>query len=522
MRPISERGTPGRLTTALLVFLLLTCWSCTPQGTADGRTTPTPTPTATSTGASSAPQSGQKPDDGLWFAPSSAPTSRLYLAHYFGPAPRSLDNEEPDYYTRNYLSASGESGSHAAYGGFWRDRPLERPPLAGDFRLQDATWEIQAAQRMNIDGFLVDILSIDSSSFAIYQKLVDAAVSLHTDFKIIPMIDTTGEAAAETSPTDLAHALDYFVGKASSYYLPDGRFLVTSFFADKETPQWWSDRLQAIADEDHVKTAFHAGLLDLNRMRDYASIATFVGPWSYGADPQEIESTVPGAAAEARSLGLGWMGSALSQNVRPAQGTFDEAANSEALRSSWARIEREHADLVQAVTWNDFSEGSQLEPSTGRSWGPAAIGAYYAEEWKTGRTPTVLRDELILSHRDQPLDGVSFQSGQTSLMKQNTTGQTATAPRNDVEALTYLTAPATVTVTIGGVRHSYAAPAGEHAETFPLALGSVSGAVRRGGTEVAAVQSPFPVTDNPVSQDRQYFFVSSLHGTDGQHPMMTP
>lgn len=464
---------------------------------------------------------GQQADDGLWFATSDTPSTRLYLAHYFGPTPRSLDNADPDYYTRNFLAASGESGQHERYGGFWRDRPLERAPIDGDYRLADARWEIQAAQRMNLDGFLVDILSLDSASFEVYEKLVDAAVDLGTGFKVIPMIDTTGEAAERASPTELARAVGYFVDKPSSYYLPDGRFLVASFFAENKAVEWWQDRLQAIAAEDRVTPAFHAGLLDLSRMPEFASIATFVGPWSYGADPAEIESTAPQAAEQARALGLRWMGSALSQNVRPAQGTFDEAANSEALRASWARILGEQADLVQAVTWNDFSEGSQLEPSVARSWGPAAVGAYYSEEWKTGKVPAVLEDELIVSHRDQPLEGAEFASQQTSRMTQNTTGDTATPLRDDVEVLTYLNAPAQVTVSVGGVSHSYQAPVGEHAQLFPSALGVVAASVQRGPTEVASVTSPFPVTAKPASEDRQYFFASSLPGTKGQHPMMT-
>jgi hypothetical protein len=85
--------------------------------------------------------------------------------------------------------------------------------------------------------------------------------------------------------------------------------------------------------------------------------------------------------------------------------------------------------------------------------------------------------------------------------------------RDRVEALTYLTAPATVKVRIGSSSYTYDAPAGEYAKTFPNALGTVSGSFSRNGIVKGSVTSPFRVTANPVSQDRQYFFVSSLHGT---------
>lgn len=460
-------------------------------------------------------------DDGLWFARSKRDVDRKYFAHYFGPYPRSIDNKWPDYYDREYLKASGEGGRHASYGGLLRDRPLERPPLSGDFRLQDAIWEIKAAQKMGIDGFLVDILSFKGLSYAIYTRLVDAAVQLDSGFKIVPMIDSNGEAAATATPQEWALRLGFFMNKKSSYYTRDGRYLITSFYADKHPANWWTKRLKAAQSVNGEAVAFDAGLLDASKVTEYTQIADFVGPWSYGADPARIKEASPEALLMARSAGIKWMGSAVSQNVRPSQGTFDEAANSEALRASWVRIIHDKADLVEAVTWNDFSEGSQLTPSVARSWAPAAIAAYYAEEWKTGASPIILRDELILSHRAQLLASPSFTSGQRSLMKQKTVG-VFTPTRNRVEALTYLTAPATVTVTVGAARYTYAAPAGEFVETFPIVLGTVSGSVVRRGAVVAAVTSPFPVVAKPVSQDIQYFFVSSLHGTDGQHAVMAP
>jgi hypothetical protein len=71
-----------------------------------------------------------------------------------------------------------------------------------------------------------------------------------------------------------------------------------------------------------------------------------------------------------------------------------------------------------------------------------------------------VRDALFLSHRNEPLDGVSYLSGQTSLMTQ-IQRFSMTPVQDRVEALTYLTAPADVTVSIGGVRYQYQAPAGE-------------------------------------------------------------
>jgi hypothetical protein len=457
----------------------------------------------------------------LWFLKSPAVSGRKVFAHYLGQYPRSIENATPalDYYSSQYLRASGEGGIHAAYGGFSRDRNLERAPIPGDYALADAKWEIQAAQKVGIDGFFVDILTFSGMQMNLYHKLTDAAVGLKSGFKIIPMLDASGGVVPTATPIEVSAALGYFVGKPSSYYLNDGRYLVASFLAEAQTPSWWTQRLTAIESQYGTKTGFLSTFNDVSNVSKYASISAVTGGWSYGADPAYATAS-SSASSTAHAAGVQWMGAALTQNIRPGQHTFDEAANSEALRASWARIIRENAEMVQVVTWNDFSEGGQIVPSVARSWGPATIIAYHAQEWKTGVTPSIVSDELILSHRDQRLTGATYQSGQSLMMTQRVTGA-QTPVRDRVEALTYLTAPAVVTVRVGGVAHSYTAPAGEHAQTFANAVGTVSGAMVRAGVLLASVTSPFPVTATPVSQDRQYFFVSSLHGTEGQHPMMS-
>ena len=75
-------------------------------------------------------------------------SDKLVFAHYFSPYPISIDNADSaaDYYTRNYLSPTGEGGKHAAYGGYLRDRPLPRAVTAdADWRYQDMLTEVKRA-----------------------------------------------------------------------------------------------------------------------------------------------------------------------------------------------------------------------------------------------------------------------------------------------------------------------------------------------------------------------------------------
>jgi hypothetical protein len=460
-------------------------------------------------------------ENALFFERTRRRSARKVFPHYFGQLPRSLDNSPtPDYYDREYLRVAGESGKHAAYGGYLRDRPLPRTPIAGDYEFEDATWDIRTAQAMGADGFFVNITGLEGSTWNRYQKLLAAAEASDGEFFLIPMIDTTGGNMASRTPPEIASALASFIGRPSSYE-EEGKFVLAGFNAKGFSVQRWQDIIAVLGSLIGAPVCFIGILVNPSRetIATYASISDYLGNWIIGADPAMLaatENTAGRAPGLAREAGCKWVGTSHTQIVVPyAQHYFDEAANSGALRQSWWKIIEQSADHVQCVTWCDFSEGGQLTPSVARGWSSIAITAYYLERYKFGRFPRITRDVLFLSHRNEPLLGVSYQSGQTEFMTQ-TERSYMTPVQDRVEALTYLTAPADVTVSVGGVLHEYRAPAGESVRTFPNALGSVSGTFARNGSVLGEVTSPFPVTARPVSQDRQYFFVSTLHGTEDQ------
>jgi hypothetical protein len=193
------------------------------------------------------------------------------------------------------------------------------------------------------------------------------------------------------------------------------------------------------------------------------------------------------------------------QDERPNQGIYDEAGNTENLRNSWNSAIAGNAEWVQIPTWNDYSEGAQLAPTEKHGWSYLDISAWFASQWKTGAAPAVVRDTLYVTHRTQPNAALPA-FPETKLMHVRSGG---TAPRDTVEVLSVLTAPATVTVKVGSATYSYTAPAGMSAKLFPLGLGQISASAARSGAVTTAVTSPFQVTNTPYVQDLQYVAVSS-------------
>jgi Glycosyl hydrolase family 71 len=424
------------------------------------------------------------------------------FANYFPTFPISLDNEDPsdDYYARGFNAADGEGGNHAAYGGFFRQRPLPRAvDPSDDWALEDMKTEVQRATDAGIDGFVIDILSLSGPVWNRVLLLLDAASIVDPEFRIVLMPD--GNTRVVSDPVVLADAMASIADHPAVHHLDDGRLVVAPFMP--EGAQWWADWMALMA-ERGISVAFMPVLLDYGRsIDDFAAISYGVSVW--GGRSLDSVDNLARFAADAQGRGLVWMQPVALQDVRPKSGVYDEANNTETLRAMWSTAEATDADWVQIVTWNDYSEATEIAPSTNTGWSPLDINAYYLVSYKLGAAPTITRDRIYLSHRIQPV-AAEPTDGQTSLMKLRTG---SSPPRDGVEVLTFLRQGAAVEVTIGRSTHRYDAPAGVHAEVFPLEVGTVAARARAADGTETTVTSSHEVTDGPKVQDLQYRFANS-------------
>jgi hypothetical protein len=211
-----------------------------------------------------------------------------------------------------------------------------------------------------------------------------------------------------------------------------------------------------------------------------------------------------GSITDAHGRGKIWMQPVSVQDERPRSAVYDEAGNSENLRVTWAAA-LAGADWVQIPTWNDYSEGAELAPSTNTGYGPLDISSYYLVAFKAGSAPKIVRDVLYLSHRVQQAGAKVTM--ETSPMKLRAG---STPSRDTVEVLSFLTDDATIELTLGDQKQTFAATKGVFSKIYPLAAGMISVKATRAGKTVASVASPYPVVFGDVAiQDEGYRFVSS-------------
>ena len=480
-----------------------------PDPTASPTSSPTATPTSTPT-ASPTPTPTKTPvPDGVLPFDMPSPTQldqspRMAFAHYFPPYPVSIDNKEPsvDYYERGYLDPDGENGKHSAYGGLLRDRPLPRPPVSSGFEAADFEREVRQAIAGGLDGFTVDILGLSGRNWDRIIALLQAANRVDPTFEIMLMPDMS--TLDDESPAALASAMATLAKYPAAFRLDDGRLVISPFKAEGQSADWWKSWMSRMDSSYGIDVAFVPTFLDWKKYApSFAPISYGISAWGV-RNPDSNQNAVQNAET-VHNMGKLWMAPVSVQDVRPNQGIYEEAGNTETLRITWNGAIDGKAEWVHIPTWNDYSEGTQLAPSAQHGWTYLDLTSYYVTKWKTGTAPKIVRDTVYVTHRTQPYAAMPTYD-QTKLMQLRSG---TTPPRDTVEALTFLTAPAKVRLSVGSTVTTYDAPAGVFAKVVPLKAGTVSVEVVRDGSTTTSVTSPYTVTTKPYVQDLQYHGVSS-------------
>jgi Glycosyl hydrolase family 71 len=435
-------------------------------------------------------------------------SSHKVFAHYFPVFPISMDNKPSgeDSYTTQFLNPEGQGGKYAATGGFIRERPLPRAVnLSTNWQLDDMETEVRRASGAGLDGFAFDILSVSGVYWNRLKLLLEAAAIVDPNFRI--MLRPASDASDVSDPQALASAIAGIANDPGVFHLSDGSLVVSPFAPESQGAPWWANWIDIMQDQYGIKIALVPCFV-----RYSASNTSAFAPLSYGLSSWGNRSPDPDQSAgaitidDAHALGKIWMQPVSAQDERPNSGVYWEADNTENYRCTWNAAINDGADWVMIPTWNDYSEGTEISPSTHIGWGFLDLASYYLTRFKTGQWPTIVRDVIYVSHRVQFANALPQASGgEKKLMK-----LVSRSPARDaVEVLSFLTAPSIVEVNIGDKTQEVSVPAGESAVLLELAPGAISAQVIRNGQSIISVNSPFFVQTNFPIQNEQYYMVTN-------------
>lgn len=438
-------------------------------------------------------------------------TGKPVVEVYYPAMPVSLDNGNPPNHgwRTDYLDPDAKGATYLtpeqrafrqSIGGWVRDIPEERPPIAGDWRLADARTEVAHARKRGTTAFLLNMMTLPGQhpwQPDVHRALVKAAAET-PDFRVMLMLDMTSDVPASKAGA-VAHVAELV--KLGGCWTVGGKLALSAFTAERQTPPWYADLFALIKNATGLETWFLPTFQDTDaNWRTFAPISAGWTDWG-DRNPAWNDPSPTGnrrrRIREAHDAGKLYWQSVSIQDQRPREGIFDESNNTENLRLTWQIAREGNADGALIVARNDYTEGTVTAPSVMHGDVFADIDAIEAQRFRTGRLD-VVRDGLYVTHRRQ-FHAAAPTYPQTLLMRL----RGGSPARDTAEALVYLKAPATVEVRSGGNLRAYDLPAGTSAVTCGLGLGYVSARIVRGGTAVIEVRSPHEVKA-PWVQDLQY------------------
>ncbi|SAK65850.1 Glycosyl hydrolase family 71 [Caballeronia glebae] len=424
------------------------------------------------------------------------------FAHYFTPFPLSIDNlpARSDYYCTEYLTRSGEGSKYASVGGYLRDRPLPLTRYTTSvYKERALAVEILRARKIDLDGFGVDILQLNSGTlWDDVMRVYSVAQHVAPNFMILAEPDMA--SLDGVSVADMVAAIRVIAGQKNAFRLADGSLAIAPFYAENVSQNFWADVIRGAASAG-VNVTLIPILLDPSKATDFRTITDSFSFWGVRTVPESIDKGgwEDQALTNLESFGADIMTPVAPQDSRPKDSQFWEAQNSALFRAQWSQVTSRDPAYVQIVTWNDYSESTHVSPSVGTQYAFYDLAAYYIEWAKTGNPPPIVRDSILYFHRRQ-----IFSPGRSSTPEAAMVEEGVGSVVNDIEMVAFLTAPAVMRITAGGTDYTSNGVAGLNVFRVPAVPGAPSFAIVRNGATVAQVTSNTSIVSTGTAQDPLY------------------
>jgi hypothetical protein len=319
------------------------------------------------------------------------------------------------------------------------------------------------ATGVNTIGLLLGNKHLPHSQFAAMIHAYYQAALADGGIKIVP--DVWGDL---TQPDSLAVALGLIHEKYAPVWLRRKGRLVVSLWLDygshplPDYAETMRRLCRQIGGREQVYFVFYSpAALKTHNPQWFAGADAF-GDWvhdSYALDQSLLREAMAVAKAAGKEFWQPVMPS-FTQSRYPHPGVTPNVR--EMLGMTWFReawLAAIHADAPAAClqTWNDLSEDSSVMPESNHGYAYYELNKYYARWFRSGCQPAVEKEQVLLFHHPQIVEGVQLPAGRKPMegfpvshgkrFADATTGRTP--PTDYLGVVAMLKSPAKVTVMLG-------------------------------------------------------------------------
>jgi hypothetical protein len=416
------------------------------------------------------------------------------------------------------MNPNGFGKQYLKHGGKTRQRPLPRPVRSDDnWLLEDMKLEVARGVNVGLDGFISDIVSDSGVNWTRYLALMDAATQVDPGFKIMIMAGMPAlfrNQKNDQSPQRLANMFLTLAAYPSAYRMDDGRLVISAFRGNDKPASWWQEVFAIMADKG--ESVYFVPLIQpwwdedgkwQEELKPFLPIVDGISTWGpRWASAAERWQNFPSTIAQYNKISMSPVG---AQDMRAKSLIYWEARNTQSYRKLFEAAIAGKANWIQLITWNDYSEATEISPSTGTQFSLYDLTAYYITWFKQGKAPAITRDVIYYSHRIHSIDAAPDANVQPKLFKNAAPDQAC----DEIECLVFAKAPATLTIKLHEQTQTFDIQAGFNEVRIPLQTGKPLFTLKRDDQIVAQVTSAFAIDNDITYQNLLY------HGGSSSRPV---
>jgi hypothetical protein len=176
---------------------------------------------------------------------------------------------------------------------------------------------------------------------------------------------------------------------------------MSPFSPEHFPPSFWKTVIDGMASNNHPIALLPVFLSPIRSAPSFASLSYGLSYWESSdvvATQKGYDDSVHRALV---TLSPVFMVPVTPQDSRPKSASFSESDNTLSFRQHWMKGIESGAQLVQVVTWNDYSESTEVAPSSGTQFVFFDLATYFIAWFKLGRPPKMIQDAIYYLHRRQ-------------------------------------------------------------------------------------------------------------------------
>ena len=391
--------------------------------------------------------------------------------------------------------------------------------------------DVRAALELGLDGFAIDAFSGNQAKGLMSAFIVAADSIGATTFKFF----LSADMSLNFSAAEIIDVMQQF-GANPHYLKINNHPLLSTYGGGSLGNVWWQDKVLSPLKEKGMTVTFIPYFDRPNPNADDPSYE------NWGKVLQNFPSVdglfnflVPGStpfSSNDERIGHHWWSTieadeALSRAVHdsgklymatympyywavchPAR-QYMEHQGGRGMDNWWSSIIRnQKPDIVQIVTWNDYSESTFIQPTRIPATKFPGIGSqphlgyyellkYYISWFHAGTPPRIVKDGFFVFYRLHPKDAHAGNDASACSLGPIPSHQRWGKIEDAVYVTSVLTASSDLVVRFGGTQRMYPLTAGKHELEVPFGIGTPTFELWRGGKLLAKLKGP-PVVEKPM------------------------